>query len=83
MHACRFDFSKSHDAAREFAFEGALIVDLLLKIRESEICSVENLETDSAAFRQSLTGKLDSHFGQFVGRNLDGSAVRWQARKEL
>src|SRR5262245_51106451 len=75
MYPCRLDLRQRHDASREFALESALIIDLLLKVSETEIRLIEDLKTDTAAGRHSLACELDSNFRCFFRRNADGAAV--------
>ena len=75
MNAGGSDFLQRQNASYQFAFERALIVHLFLKIGDSEIGPVENLEPDAAAFRKSFAGQLNSNFGQLFRRHTDSPAV--------
>src|SRR5207244_735329 len=75
MNASCFDFRKRHDASRQLAFECALVVDLFLEIRESEIRAIENFKSDAATLGQTLACHLNADFGDFVCGDFDCPAI--------
>ena len=59
LHGRRLNSLNPFDRARDLAFEGALIGDLLLEIGRAELLLVEDLVADVAAVRQAVLGERD------------------------
>src|SRR5437667_50362 len=75
MHTCSFYFRERHNASRQFTFKSTLVIHLFLEIGQAEVCTVEYLEADAPAFRQTLACKLDAHFSKLIRTNFDGPSV--------
>jgi hypothetical protein len=69
VHARRFDGGDGIDGAREFAFEGALVVDLFGELAGAELLGVHQFEADGAAFGQALGGQAQARLGHLVRRD--------------
>jgi hypothetical protein len=59
------------DRAFEFAFQRALVVDLLGELADAELLVVHQFEADRAALRQALRGETQTHFVHLLGRHED------------
>ncbi len=63
------------DRARQFAFQAALVVQLLLELRQSEFLRLEYFETDHRSLGQALRGELQTGFMHLLGRHQDRAAI--------
>ncbi len=76
VDAHRLDFVQGLQRAFKFAFEGALVVNLLTEVRSRPIRRVEEFEAESGVARQPLRGGFKAGGVEFVGGNEDTGAVR-------
>ena len=74
MHARRFDRCQRLDRFGQFTFHRALVIHLLGKLADTELLIVHQLETDGAAFRQSLRSQTQTDIVDLLGRYADHPA---------
>lgn len=75
MHARRLDRADSLDGARQFTFDGALVVDLLGKLADAELLVVHQFEADATGLGEPLRRQLQTDIVDFVGRHRDHAAA--------
>ncbi len=75
VHADRLDRIQAADGAFQFAFQGALVIDLLGKFGHAQGALGEQLITDGRALGQAFDGHLDARFIDLVGRHQDGAGT--------
>jgi hypothetical protein len=63
------------DGAGHLAFQRALEVHLLEKLRHAQLLVFHQLETDAAALGQALGSQLQAHVVDLFGRHQDGDAA--------
>jgi hypothetical protein len=76
VDARRFDGVDGADRAGQLAFQGALQVDALLRLRLAELGVVHQLEADHAGLGQAGGRQLQAHLVDLVGRDHDRGAAR-------
>ncbi|ESS36584.1 hypothetical protein P355_2135 [Burkholderia cenocepacia KC-01] len=74
MHARAAHGVDRFDGALQFAFERALVVDLLGELADAEFLVVHQLEADRAALRQPHRGELQACFVHLARRHQDRAA---------
>jgi hypothetical protein len=72
MHPGTVNSGQAHDGARQFAFECALVIDVLLKLGDAEFLVFHQLKTHHRAFWQALRSQFQAGVMDFLGRNRDG-----------
>ena len=75
VYARSVDRRERLDRAREFAFERALVVDLLLELGGAELLRLHHFEADETALGQALAGEAQAHLVHLVRRNQQGPAA--------
>ena len=75
MNPCGLNPAHRLDRAFEFAFEGALIIHLVVKIAGRPVGLVEEFKSETAAMGNALRSNLKACRLQLAGRNQNRSAV--------
>ncbi|MNX96731.1 hypothetical protein D3C86_1290630 [compost metagenome] len=75
VHAGRLHGADRLDRAGEFAFQAALVVDLLGKLADAELLVIHQLHAGVAVLRQALAGELEAHFVHLVRRHHQRAAA--------
>ncbi len=74
MHAGGLDRRNGLNRLLQFAFEGALVVDLFGELADAEFLVVHQFEADRTAFGQALRREPQAHFVDLFGRHEDRAA---------
>jgi hypothetical protein len=75
MHARRADGGQRLDRIGQFAFQRALVIDLLDELRGAQLLVLEQFEADVAGARQALRRQLQADAVDLVGRHQDRAAA--------
>ena len=75
MDAGAFHIGKFAHGARQFALQGALVVDALHEVGLTHLHGVEDFKTDALAHQAALARDFDAHVVHVVGGHHDGGAV--------
>ena len=67
MNPCGFDPAHGLDGAFEFAFEGALIIHLVVKIAGGPVGLIEEFKAKTAAAGHTLRSNLKARSVQLIG----------------
>ncbi|MNV41851.1 hypothetical protein D3C71_1335020 [compost metagenome] len=83
VYASAFHRAERFNGAGQFAFQRALVVDLLAKLADTEFFLVQQFKSDRAAFRQALLSQTQTQFVNFVGRHFQRTAVIREAVRDI
>ena len=75
MHPCARHRRQGGDRANQFAFQATLVVESFLELGRTEFLSLDKLESDRAAFWQSLRRQTQAGVMDLVGRNHDDATA--------
>ena len=75
MNTRAFYRTEGFDSAGQFAFQRALVVNLLAELTDAELFLIQQLEADRAAFRQALLGQAQTQLVHFLSGHHQRAAL--------